>query len=260
MVTGRRSSCPDDSTWCSSNRRRRSSRTNSLPWCTARSSIWSPVAYSQRCCRPTTTSFRRRGSSLTEVASLSVGRRTIGGPSAHRAPHHPRHGVRGACHGSDGSLQLISLRLLESDTAPHVLDTRTHTDRHRSGVIPGSMHVPRTVLEWHLDPSNGYRHPAAISFDEPIVVVCNGGYSSSLAAANLVDLGFEDVSDLIGGHRAWLAARPPRRTGRPLPPRPVTPTSRNRTDHPETSRNSVAERPNSDIFGELAGGGDQERW
>jgi rhodanese-related sulfurtransferase len=96
--------------------------------------------------------------------------------------------------------------LLESDPPPYVLDTRTHTDRHRSGVIPGSLHVPRTVLEWHLDPSNGYRHPAAISFDAPIVIVCNGGYSSSLAAANLVDLGFGDVSDLIGGHRAWLAA------------------------------------------------------
>lgn len=95
---------------------------------------------------------------------------------------------------------------LVSDSPPHVLDTRTHTDRHRSGAIPGSLHVPRTVLEWHLDPSNGYRHPAVISFDEPMVIVCNGGYSSSLAAANLADLGFADVGDLIGGHRAWLAA------------------------------------------------------
>jgi rhodanese-related sulfurtransferase len=96
--------------------------------------------------------------------------------------------------------------LLAHDTPPHVIDTRTATDRLRGGVIKGSLHVPRTVLEWHLDPSNGYRHPADISFDEPMVIVCNGGYSSSLAAANLLDLGFRDVSDLIGGHRAWLAA------------------------------------------------------
>ena len=89
---------------------------------------------------------------------------------------------------------------------PLVLDTRTHTDRHRFGVIPGSVHVPRTVVEWHLDPANGYLHPAMISFDQPIVVVCNGGYSSSLAAANLVRIGFTSVGDLIGGHAAWRAA------------------------------------------------------
>ena len=86
-----------------------------------------------------------------------------------------------------------------------VLDTRTHTDRHRFGVIPGSVHVPRTVVEWHFDPANGYLHPAMRSFDQPLVLVCNGGYSSSLAAANLVRLGFADVADLIGGHTAWAA-------------------------------------------------------
>jgi rhodanese-related sulfurtransferase len=142
---------------------------------------------------------------LTEVASLSVGRARL---AVHRrTERHTIHDMVFEARSRIGRVTAVDLAgLLESDTAPHVLDTRTHTDRHRSGVIPGSMHVPRTVLEWHLDPSNGYRHPAAISYDEPIVVVCNGGYSSSLAAANLVDLGFEDVSDLIGGHRAWLAA------------------------------------------------------
>ena len=87
-----------------------------------------------------------------------------------------------------------------------VLDTRTHTDRERFGVIPGSVHVPRTVVEWHFDPANGYLHPAMRSFDQPLVLVCNGGYSSSLAAANLVRLGFTNVADLIGGHTAWAAA------------------------------------------------------
>ena len=87
-----------------------------------------------------------------------------------------------------------------------VLDTRTDTDRHRFGVIPGAVHVPRTVVEWHFDPANGYLHPAMRSFDQPLVLVCNGGYSSSLAAANLVRLGFTNVADLIGGHTAWAAA------------------------------------------------------
>jgi rhodanese-related sulfurtransferase len=95
---------------------------------------------------------------------------------------------------------------LVGDRPPLALDTRTHTDRARFGVIPGSVHAPRTVLEWHLDPANGYRHPAVSDLDQPLVVVCNGGYSSSLAAANLTALGFSDVADLIGGHHAWVAA------------------------------------------------------
>jgi rhodanese-related sulfurtransferase len=95
---------------------------------------------------------------------------------------------------------------LQAADPPLVLDTRTDTDRSRFGVIPGSIHVPRTVVEWHLDPSNGYLHPAFVSFDQPIVVVCNGGYSSTLSAANLSRLGFGQVADLIGGMQAWLAA------------------------------------------------------
>ena len=94
-------------------------------------------------------------------------------------------------------------RLMQSHNPPLVLDTRTHIDRGRFGVIAGAVHVPRTVLEWHLDPANGYLHPAMRSFEQPLVVVCNGGYSSSLAAANLGRLGFSDVGDLIGGFLAW---------------------------------------------------------
>lgn len=95
---------------------------------------------------------------------------------------------------------------MRADDGTLVLDTRTHTDRGRFGVIPGAVHVPRTVVEWHFDPANGYLHPAMQSFDQPLVLVCNGGYSSSLAAANLVRLGFTNVADLIGGHTAWAAA------------------------------------------------------
>jgi rhodanese-related sulfurtransferase len=95
---------------------------------------------------------------------------------------------------------------LRSPDAPTVVDTRTATDRGRFGVIAGSIHVPRTVVEWHLDPANGYRHPAVTSLDQPLVLVCNGGYSSSLAAASLLDVGFTDVADLVGGVRAWIDA------------------------------------------------------
>lgn len=95
---------------------------------------------------------------------------------------------------------------LQRVDAPTIVDTRTATDRGRFGVIAGSIHVPRTLVEWHLDPSNGYRHAAVTSFEQPLVLVCNGGYSSSLAAESLLDLGFSDVADLIGGIRAWVAA------------------------------------------------------
>lgn len=95
---------------------------------------------------------------------------------------------------------------LATDPAPIVVDTRSDTDRSRAGVIAGSIHIPRTVLEWHLDAANGYRHPAVTDVDDPLVLVCNGGYSSSLAAANLVQVGFTNVRDLVGGMRAWLHA------------------------------------------------------
>ena len=73
-------------------------------------------------------------------------------------------------------------------------------------MIARSVHAPRTVVEWHLDPANGYQHPAVGGLHDPMVIVCNGGYSSSLAAANLTRLGFTDVADLVGGMQAWIAA------------------------------------------------------
>ena len=99
----------------------------------------------------------------------------------------------------------LAARLLCED-APTVVDIRTGIDRGRFGVIVGSIHVPRTLVEWHLDPANGYRHTAVTSFDQPLVLVCNGGYSSSLAAASVLDLGFTDVGDLVGGIRVWIDA------------------------------------------------------
>ena len=98
---------------------------------------------------------------------------------------------------------------LRAPVSPTVVDTRTATDRDRFGVIAGSIHVPRTLVEWHLDPANGYRHPLVSSFDQPLVVVCNGGYSSALAAQSLLDIGFVDVADLVGGMRAWIRAGHP---------------------------------------------------
>lgn len=84
-----------------------------------------------------------------------------------------------------------------------LVDVRSHGDRVREGVIPGSLHVPRTVLEWRLDPASPYCNPHACDRARRVVVVCSDGYASSLAAATLQELGHERATDVIGGFRAW---------------------------------------------------------
>ncbi|MCU1398949.1 MAG: SAM-dependent methyltransferase [Acidimicrobiales bacterium] len=98
-----------------------------------------------------------------------------------------------------------------------VVDTRQPTDVQVVGSIPGSVHVPRTVLEWRLDPASGYSQPIAADPSQRLVLVCNDGYSSSLAAANLQRIGFPNATDLIGGFAAW------RRAGLPVTPTTTTP-------------------------------------
>jgi len=87
-----------------------------------------------------------------------------------------------------------------------LVDLRSHDERYRNGVIPGSIHVPRSVLEWRCDPASGFANPVVAESDRPLILVCAEGYSSSLAAAALIDLGVSDVGDLVGGYEAWVAA------------------------------------------------------
>jgi rhodanese-related sulfurtransferase len=87
-----------------------------------------------------------------------------------------------------------------------LVDTRSADLRRENGVIPGAVHVPLSVLFWRLDPSSGHDDPALSDLERPIVLVCAHGYSSSLAAATLRDLGFASVGDVIGGFEAWAAA------------------------------------------------------
>jgi rhodanese-related sulfurtransferase len=81
-----------------------------------------------------------------------------------------------------------------------VVDIRSVDERERSGVIPGSKHVPYSVLQWRADQTSEWCDPELA--DRRLVLVCLEGYSSSLAAASLVDLGV-DAGDLIGGYEAW---------------------------------------------------------
>jgi len=86
-----------------------------------------------------------------------------------------------------------------------LIDTRSPDERRRDGVIPGALHIPRSVLEWRLDPENdpARRNPHVPGLDAHVVVVCAHGYSSSLAAATLQTLGFSRATDLVGGFEAW---------------------------------------------------------
>jgi rhodanese-related sulfurtransferase len=74
------------------------------------------------------------------------------------------------------------------------------------GEIPGAHQVDRTVLEWRLDPTSPSRMDKATNLDVRVIVICAEGYSSSLAAASLLDLGLVNVTDVIGGFEAWKAA------------------------------------------------------
>ena len=87
-----------------------------------------------------------------------------------------------------------------------LVDLRSHDERARHGVIPGTLHIPRSVLEWRLDPVSPYRNEAACDLERLVVLVCADGFSSSLAAATLQELGFARATDMIGGFTAWMAA------------------------------------------------------
>lgn len=87
-----------------------------------------------------------------------------------------------------------------------LVDIRYAALRDRDGLIPGALVVERNELEWRLDPQGSHRLPEADRHDRKIVVLCNEGYASSLAAASLHDLGLFRATDLVGGFQAWRAA------------------------------------------------------
>lgn len=87
-----------------------------------------------------------------------------------------------------------------------LVDIRYAALRERDGLIPGALVVERNELEWRLDPQGSHRAPAATSHDLRVVVVCNEGYASSLAAVSLHQLGLRRATDLVGGFQAWKAA------------------------------------------------------
>jgi rhodanese-related sulfurtransferase len=87
-----------------------------------------------------------------------------------------------------------------------LIDIRSDSQRAADGVVPGAAFVPRNVLEWRLDPASPHREPELARPDRPIVLMCDEGYQSSLAAATLQELGLPQATDLAGGFQAWRDA------------------------------------------------------
>jgi len=89
-----------------------------------------------------------------------------------------------------------------------VVDLRPVEDRTADGELTGAIVVDRLVLEWRLDPSSPHRLAALEGPEQRVVLVCNEGYASSLAAATLRRLGLRRATDLVGGFRGLQADRP----------------------------------------------------
>ena len=87
-----------------------------------------------------------------------------------------------------------------------LIDIRSETQRAKDGTIPEARFVPRNVLEWRLDPSSPSCDPELARADAVIILMCDEGYQSSLAAAVLQTLGLRRATDVVGGFQAWSAA------------------------------------------------------
>jgi rhodanese-related sulfurtransferase len=84
-----------------------------------------------------------------------------------------------------------------------VVDTRPVEQRQRDGALPGAIVIDRNVLEWRLDPASAHCIPEA-AYDRRVIIVCNEGFSSSLAAATLRRIGIARATDLVGGFQALM--------------------------------------------------------
>lgn len=93
----------------------------------------------------------------------------------------------------------------ELSEGARLVDIRSDSQRAADGLVPGAHFVPRNVLEWRLDPASPHRDPELAQREGRVILFCDEGYQSSLAAAALRELGV-DATDLAGGFQAWRAA------------------------------------------------------
>jgi rhodanese-related sulfurtransferase len=94
----------------------------------------------------------------------------------------------------------------EIRTGALLVDIRPQAQRAAEGEVPGALLVERNVLEWRFDPTSDSRLPQVRDHDIRVIIMCSEGYTSSLAAASLQDLGLVNATDLDGGFQAWARA------------------------------------------------------
>jgi rhodanese-related sulfurtransferase len=113
-------------------------------------------------------------------------------------------------------LDRVEPRRLDDELAAGavLIDIRPVEQRQRDGELTGAIIIDRNVLEWRLDPTSLDRLPVASRADIRFILVCNEGYSSSLAAATLRDLGLSRATDLVGGFRRYWRIKSLYRTSR----------------------------------------------
>jgi rhodanese-related sulfurtransferase len=99
-----------------------------------------------------------------------------------------------------------------------MVDIRPGWQRLQEGTVPGALVIERNHLEWRLDPTSDARVAEATDHDQEWVVICSEGYTSSLAAAALQELGLHRATDVVGGFRAWAAVGLPTAPGSDAPP------------------------------------------
>jgi rhodanese-related sulfurtransferase len=106
--------------------------------------------------------------------------------------------------------QLARLSPREADAAMRdgakLVDIRSDRQRAADGTIPGAYFVPHNVLEWRLDLACAHRDAELARGDAALILICDEGYQSSLAAATVRRFGERPVTDVVGGFRAWRAA------------------------------------------------------
>ena len=111
---------------------------------------------------------------------------------------------------ADAQRRLRRLTPAEADAAMRdgwtLVDVRSSDLRASEGCIPGAVHAPLNVLEWRVDPASGAQSPELAGREDRLILVCHEGYSSSLAALRLRELGFGGTTDVIGGFTAWRDA------------------------------------------------------
>lgn len=87
-----------------------------------------------------------------------------------------------------------------------LIDIRSESQIAQDGIVPGALVIARNALEWRVDPASEHRHASAPDLGDHVILMCDEGYQSSLAAATLQQLGFARATDLVGGFQAWRSA------------------------------------------------------